>query len=121
MRSLVLCVLTMVLAAPTARLHCSPSRRTGGPRCCTDNAYRLAKTHKLKTAFGTDIQFNPKGAEREPYYLPKLTRWFTPAEVLKMATSDNAELLALSGPRTVSRKAGRRRTARTGRSAARRW
>src|SRR5262245_6057626 len=65
----------------------------------TDNAYRLAKTHKLKTAFGTDIQFNPKGVEREPYYLPKLTRWFTPAEVLKMATSDNAELLALSGPR----------------------
>lgn len=26
-------------------------------------------------------------------------RWYTPAEVLKMATADNAELLALSGPR----------------------
>jgi imidazolonepropionase-like amidohydrolase len=26
-------------------------------------------------------------------------RWYTPAEVLRMATSTNAELLALSGPR----------------------
>ena len=28
-----------------------------------------------------------------------MVRWFTPAEVLKMATHDNARLLALSGPR----------------------
>jgi len=31
--------------------------------------------------------------------IPKLVKWFTPAEVLKQATADNAELLALSGPR----------------------
>jgi imidazolonepropionase-like amidohydrolase len=62
-------------------------------------AYTLAKKHKVKTAFGTDIQFNPKGAERQAYYLPKLVKWYTPVEVLKMATADNAELLALSGPR----------------------
>ena len=30
---------------------------------------------------------------------PKLTRWYSPAEVLQQATSGNAELLALSGPR----------------------
>ncbi len=29
----------------------------------------------------------------------KLTRWFTPPEILKMATSTNAELLILSGLR----------------------
>jgi imidazolonepropionase-like amidohydrolase len=29
-----------------------------------------------------------------------MTRWFTPVEVLQMATSRNAELLALSGKRT---------------------
>ncbi len=29
----------------------------------------------------------------------KLKAWFTPAEVLKLVTHDNAELLALSGPR----------------------
>ena len=28
-----------------------------------------------------------------------MTRWFTPFEVLKMVTHDNAELLAMSGPR----------------------
>jgi imidazolonepropionase-like amidohydrolase len=31
--------------------------------------------------------------------LTKLLAWHTPAEILKMATADNAELLALSGPR----------------------
>jgi imidazolonepropionase-like amidohydrolase len=28
-----------------------------------------------------------------------MTRWFTPAQTLRMATRGNAELLALSGPR----------------------
>ena len=28
-----------------------------------------------------------------------MTRWFTPAQTLRMATATNAELLALSGPR----------------------
>ena len=65
----------------------------------TARAYTLARKYKVKTAFGTDIQFSPKGAERQPYYLPKLVKWYSPAEVLKMATADNAELLALSGPR----------------------
>jgi hypothetical protein len=32
---------------------------------------------------------------------PKMVRWYTPAQVLKMATSTNAELLALSGPRNL--------------------
>lgn len=65
----------------------------------TAKAYTLAKKYGVKIAFGTDIQFNPKGAERQAYYLSKLVKWFTPAEALKMATADNAELLALSGPR----------------------
>ena len=29
-----------------------------------------------------------------------MIRWYTPAEVLKMATADNAELLAMSGERS---------------------
>lgn len=65
----------------------------------TDNAYRLAKKYGLKTAFGTDALFDAKQAARQGAKLAKLTRWYTPAEVLKMATSTNAELLALSGPR----------------------
>lgn len=66
----------------------------------TDNAYRWAKKHKVKTAWGTDTLFDPKLASRQGAQLTKLTRWYTPAEVLKMATSDNADLLALSGLRS---------------------
>lgn len=64
-----------------------------------ENTYRLAKKHKLKVAFGTDVLFSPALAKRQGALLTSLTRWYTPAEVLKMATSINADLLALSGPR----------------------
>lgn len=65
----------------------------------TENAYRLAKKYNIKTAWGTDTLFSATGGVRQNRQLTKLTRWYTPAEVLKMATRDNAELLALSGPR----------------------
>jgi imidazolonepropionase-like amidohydrolase len=65
----------------------------------TDNAYKLAIKYKVKTAWGSDILFDPKLGVRQGKQLTKLTRWYTPAQILKMATSDNAELLALSGPR----------------------
>jgi len=65
----------------------------------TDMVYALAKKYKIKTAFGTDILFSKALAERQTSMLSDLTRWFTPAEALSMATSTNAELLALSGLR----------------------
>jgi imidazolonepropionase-like amidohydrolase len=65
----------------------------------TDIAYRLARKHKLKTAFGTDVLFSRALAQRQGELLARLTRWYTPAETLVMATSTNAELLALSGKR----------------------
>jgi imidazolonepropionase-like amidohydrolase len=65
----------------------------------TDNAYALAKKYKLKTAWGTDILFEPTNASKQGGILASMTRWFTPAEALRMATSTNAELLSLSGPR----------------------
>lgn len=65
----------------------------------TDTAYGLAKKYKIRTAWGTDILNEPKLAARQGAMLAKLVRWYTPAEVLKMATADNAELLALSGLR----------------------
>ncbi len=64
-----------------------------------DIAYRLARKHKLKTAWGTDILFSPALARRQGALIVKLTRWYTPAEALAMATGTNAELLALSGKR----------------------
>lgn len=65
----------------------------------TDNAYKLAKKYKVKTAWGSDVLFDARLAAREGAILAKLVRWYTPGEVLKMGTGDNAELLALSGPR----------------------
>jgi imidazolonepropionase-like amidohydrolase len=66
----------------------------------TDNAYRLAKQYRMKTAWGTDTLFDAKVAARQGAQLTKLTRWYTAAEILKLATSGNAELLALSGLRS---------------------
>ena len=65
----------------------------------TDTVYRLAKKYHLKTAFGTDILFSGREAEQQGNRLASLTRWYTPAEALIMATSTNAELLSLSGLR----------------------
>ena len=65
----------------------------------TDHAYALAKQYKLKTAFGTDILFSRAWADRQGAQLAKLTRWYTPAQLLIMATSTNGELLRLAGLR----------------------
>jgi imidazolonepropionase-like amidohydrolase len=65
----------------------------------TDRAYKLAKKYQIKTAWGTDILFSPQLTQRQNSLLTVMTRWYTPAEVLIMATSTNAQLLALSGKR----------------------
>ena len=65
----------------------------------TDRTYKLAKKYHLKTAFGTDILFSQALAARQGEFVVRLTRWYTPAEALVMATSTNAELLALCGKR----------------------
>jgi imidazolonepropionase-like amidohydrolase len=65
----------------------------------TDRTFALAKKYKIKTAWGTDILFSPRLAPRHAQLLTKLTRWYTPAETLAMATGTNAQLLALSGKR----------------------
>jgi imidazolonepropionase-like amidohydrolase len=65
----------------------------------TDKTMALAKKYKLKTAFGTDILFSQRLAQRQGELLVKFTRWYTPGETLAMATGTNGELLAMSGER----------------------
>lgn len=65
----------------------------------TNSMYGFVKKFKIKTGFGTDILFSKALAERQGQGIVNLTRWFTPAEALIMATSVNGELLALSGAR----------------------
>jgi imidazolonepropionase-like amidohydrolase len=86
---------------PSAFPDGSPNRRKqlemlGG----TDTAYALARKFKIRTAWGTDTLFSAENAALQGATLAKMVRWYTPAEVLKMATADNAELLALSGLRS---------------------
>jgi len=65
----------------------------------TDNAYTLAKKHHVKIAFGTDLGGGLELAARENASLVSLKKWFTPEEILHIATASNGELVALSGKR----------------------
>ena len=60
----------------------------------------LAKKLNIKMAWGTDFLFEPELNEEQNEYILKLKEWFTPFEILKMITYDNAQLLALSGNRS---------------------
>lgn len=88
-----------------AKPHPEPAKRAKQVQVAagTDRAYELARKHGVKVAWGSDILYNAKLAARQGARLTKLTRWYSPAEVLRMATSANAELLALSGARNPTR------------------
>jgi imidazolonepropionase-like amidohydrolase len=60
----------------------------------------MAKRLGVKLAWGTDFLFEPDLNEQQNAYLLRLKPYFTAAELLRLATRDNAALLALSGPRT---------------------
>ena len=66
----------------------------------TDNAYTLAKKYHINTAFGIDCLFDSSSAKNQGKVLCKLQNWFTPFEILKMATHNNAELLSMSNKRS---------------------
>ncbi|WP_170600274.1 metal-dependent hydrolase family protein [Ruegeria arenilitoris] len=63
------------------------------------NLYPMAKEVGVNLAFGTDQLLDASKAYQQSLYLVRLGEWFTPYEVLKIATSENARLLELSGPR----------------------
>ncbi|PZQ53913.1 MAG: hydrolase [Novosphingobium pentaromativorans] len=66
----------------------------------SDHAWAWAKKYHLKLAWGTDFLFRPEENREQNAYILKLKQWFAPAEILKMVTYDNAQLLALSGERS---------------------
>lgn len=65
----------------------------------TAMAVEWGRKHKVKMALGTDILFSPKGATTQGRQLAKFARWYGDAEVLRLLTGGNAEILNLSGPR----------------------
>jgi imidazolonepropionase-like amidohydrolase len=86
---------------PVLRGTCLPFQKVVCPAAtalATTELYTKAKQFGVKLAFGTDLLFNPP-SEDQGAQLARLGTWFSPYEVLKIATADNAELLELSGPR----------------------
>jgi imidazolonepropionase-like amidohydrolase len=65
----------------------------------TNNAFIWAKKYNVKLAWGTDFLFTPALNPKQNADILKLKQWFTPPEILKLVTHDNAQLLALSGER----------------------
>ena len=61
--------------------------------------FPLAKKVGVNIAFGTDQLMDASKAHQQSDYLVRFGEWFTPYEALKIATSENARLLELSGPR----------------------
>lgn len=66
----------------------------------TPRIYEYARRLGIKTAWGSDILFSPELAPRQSIMLTHLTQWYSNQEILGMATSGNADLLALSNLRT---------------------
>lgn len=89
------------LGGESGNQHADAERQANSAKVAsgTDRAFELAKKYNIKVAFGTDILFDAARAARQGSQLELMTRWYTPAEVLKMATTDNAALLALSDRR----------------------
>jgi len=65
-----------------------------------DRVWPLAKKLGVKLAWGTDFLFEPELNKDQNMYILRLQKWFSNAEILKMVTQDNAELLQLSGLRS---------------------
>jgi imidazolonepropionase-like amidohydrolase len=63
-----------------------------------DRELKLARKHGVKIVFGTDM-FGEEYFRLQNAELGMRLKWFTPVEVLRQATSNAAELLALSGSR----------------------
>ncbi len=64
-----------------------------------DNAFKWARKYNVKLAWGTDLMFVPAQMTNQNTDILKLKTWMTSAQALKLVTHDNAQLLALSGPR----------------------
>jgi imidazolonepropionase-like amidohydrolase len=68
--------------------------------------FRLARKHKVKVCFGTDVIFSRDIFADQAKELKARKEWYSPAEILRQATSINGELLALSRRRNPYGKLG---------------
>ncbi len=64
-----------------------------------DRLVELIKKNKMPIAFGVDAFGSPELMALQNLELTRRARWFAPAEVLRQATYNTAQLVAMSGPR----------------------
>ena len=70
-----------------------------------DSVYKLAKKYNVKVAYGTDFLFEPEMNHKQNEMLVRLSKHYSNYEILKMATSQNAELCEMSGERNPYKSA----------------
>jgi imidazolonepropionase-like amidohydrolase len=63
------------------------------------NLLKWAKKHGVRIAWGTDLFGVPAKQAQQPLEFAARVKFFSPVEILKQATSENAELFELSGLR----------------------
>jgi imidazolonepropionase-like amidohydrolase len=71
-----------------------------------DRMMQLAKQHRVRVAFGTDVFGGARIFAMESREFGARLKWFTSLEILRQATSTNGDLLALSGPRNAYGRLG---------------
>jgi imidazolonepropionase-like amidohydrolase len=64
-----------------------------------DNMMTLAKKYGAKIALGADLVGSPEAKIKHVEEFTARTQWFSNAEILRQATSQNGELWAMAGPR----------------------
>jgi len=64
-----------------------------------DHFMNLIKKHDLPIAFGVDLFGPPELMSMQNLEFTRRLRWFTPAEILRQATYNTAQLVEMSGPR----------------------
>jgi len=70
-----------------------------------ERVLRWAKRYGTKIAFGTDLLFNPAGTSVQNTMLTRFASIYSNIEVMKIATSGNCELFALSRERNPYKQA----------------
>ena len=79
-----------------------PLRRAKREPVIRGQALMWPKARELgvNIAWGTDFLFEPALNHQQNEFILLLREWYSPAEILKLLTHDNAQLLALSGARS---------------------
>jgi imidazolonepropionase-like amidohydrolase len=70
-----------------------------------DRVAGWAKAHGTKVAFGTDLLFQPDGTGKQSIMLTRFAKVFGDLGTLRIATSGNCELFAMSGERNPYKEA----------------